>query len=966
MKSVLILENSSDQLAKRVGVDKNTPYLLEGVFTHLGIKNRNQRIYTAEKFLPHINELMERKRDLHVIYGELDHPESFEISLERASHVIESLNYDRAKNVVTGEIRILSKDRGQTIRSLIDDGLPIFVSSRAAGITESDGTVSVKKLVTYDAVGDPGFFGTDMRKKGIMNESLGFDTSSDSNLLILDISESAAFDEVVKRSGEMKAKDVSKEMQAFVQSELDVMRKFVLENIKTTDSSEVKAILEKYEEMAEQKDRMEKYSKLIYKRLQVTNEALVNLENKTSAIVKHYDEISRDVESTIAAQSKIEEKFSALVDSADEIATVVNESIESDDKVVKGVQKYTNHLYEALKETTETTNNLVEYQDVLRNTTINAITEVNEKAFAKIGVLESYITKMEAKINELINATNGAFEKIDGLEETVSENISTTESLTRWTDYIAENTIIGKKSNAKISKGMNHMVEFIDTHMTPKINAVLEYQNILGKKLNENLALSANLTEDMVVMKEHANYITKISESLITQSDKTALVTNYLINHVDYVIEGFNSTRSSITESVKTELGLFKTFEEFSGLEGFEGEEFDELDGAMESDDFEDFEDSPETVNTPNGEFEPWDETEPEADEIEDFEIEEDEEDFDDEFESLDDSEIKEDALIDDINMEDTENMEVLDESDDDLSDEELAGLDESDDIDAEFTEDGLDEEFPEGEFPEVPEGEITEEVDGEELPEEEFSEEEIMGDGEIIEDETTLPEFECGTYAKVLSNGKIGLIQAMESANVWSVEIDGVCKPYSAQDLQPLKKRQVNMVEKVQEAIQEFKKRELASKVEDPHFFLFLQDTDIASYNSLDQDDKESVLVKLDESKGLYTSRQDVLHLIQSALSKNVETFESALLRCMPSDIKPIWESLDYSARTAVLSAAKIFPLQNDSARTNFWLSRNFALNESNKTSKKLITESMANPENDALSPEYIQLFRDALSKGR
>jgi hypothetical protein len=66
------------------------------------------------------------------------------------------------------------------------------------------------------------------------------------------------------------------------------------------------------------------------------------------------------------------------------------------------------------------------------------------------------------------------------------ENLSTTESLTRWTDYIAENTIVTKNSNSKLAKGMNHMVDFIDTQMSPKINAVLEYQEIVGKKLNIN------------------------------------------------------------------------------------------------------------------------------------------------------------------------------------------------------------------------------------------------------------------------------------------------------------------------------------------------------------------------------------------------------------------------------------------------------------------------------------------------
>jgi len=78
-KFVLIIENSVNGLkplnesTQIVNGKKN--YLLSGVFTEFNVLNRNERIYTAEKFVPHLNELNERKNTLGVVYGEFDHRE---------------------------------------------------------------------------------------------------------------------------------------------------------------------------------------------------------------------------------------------------------------------------------------------------------------------------------------------------------------------------------------------------------------------------------------------------------------------------------------------------------------------------------------------------------------------------------------------------------------------------------------------------------------------------------------------------------------------------------------------------------------------------------------------------------------------------------------------------------------------------------------------------------------------------
>ena len=157
MKPVLIVENSTTSLIRESVGSTKKDYVMGGIFTEFGIKNRNDRVYTAEKYLPALEELNERITTMGVVYGEFDHPDVFDTSLSRASHIIRKAFFVKESNRVEGQIKLLNTYWGKEAKSLVDDGCPVFVSSRAAGITESDGTVSLKKLFTFDLVADPGF-----------------------------------------------------------------------------------------------------------------------------------------------------------------------------------------------------------------------------------------------------------------------------------------------------------------------------------------------------------------------------------------------------------------------------------------------------------------------------------------------------------------------------------------------------------------------------------------------------------------------------------------------------------------------------------------------------------------------------------------------------------------------------------------------------------------------------------------
>ena len=141
-KVLLVLERSSSELKVS---NNNGSYVLEGCFGEIGVKNRNNRIYDESEYLPQIKSLQDKIKSGKLL-GELDHPQTFDISLKNASHVIEELNYNKDTRQVMGRIRLLNTTAGREAQALVDAGVPIHISSRAAGVVENNGHVKSNPL----------------------------------------------------------------------------------------------------------------------------------------------------------------------------------------------------------------------------------------------------------------------------------------------------------------------------------------------------------------------------------------------------------------------------------------------------------------------------------------------------------------------------------------------------------------------------------------------------------------------------------------------------------------------------------------------------------------------------------------------------------------------------------------------------------------------------------------------------
>ena len=135
----------------------NGGMILTGKLQEAEVQNGNGRVYPQKvlrREMQNYDKLVRERRAL----GELDHPDDSVINLKNASHLVTEVWWDG--NSVMGKVKVLDTPSGNVLRSLVDSGVSLGISSRGLGsVSEgANGTVTVQEdfqLICFDFVSEP-------------------------------------------------------------------------------------------------------------------------------------------------------------------------------------------------------------------------------------------------------------------------------------------------------------------------------------------------------------------------------------------------------------------------------------------------------------------------------------------------------------------------------------------------------------------------------------------------------------------------------------------------------------------------------------------------------------------------------------------------------------------------------------------------------------------------------------------
>ncbi len=522
---VFILERQNSILEAKKS--ESDDYVLEGIAAVFGQENNNNRIYEEKEYLPHL-EYLKDKISQNRLVGELDHPEKFDVSLKNISHIITDLNYDKGNRELKIKVKLLDTPAGRIAKNLVDAGVPLSISSRAAGSVGNDKKVAIKKIFTYDLVADPGFKDAQlervyesegftpqefeaMKNNSILNsleclnESLGIE--KESSLKIYKVENNEEFNKIVNKS-DNKNKSVLMENNEFVTAEelnqYSVFLKKEMDSMKAAiaEAKNQKASLTESEDLSKANEALEERVAKLEKYAGYLAE---NLENS----IKYGEYLAENLDSTINYSKYLAENLDKNISYSKYLAENVDKSISYSEYVAESVDKnieYSKYLAEKLDQN-------IQYSEYLAENVDKGI---------------AYSEYLGENLDKGIAYTEYVAEKLNnGIE---------------YTEYVAEN--------------LNKSIEYSD-YLAENVNKGLDYSEYIAEKLNKGIAYSEYIAESV------ANGLPSSTQSLTENVNLSAeaglnesgFAGNYdnLTSQIDSLIESVKTqkTASNINEAAK-------------------------------------------------------------------------------------------------------------------------------------------------------------------------------------------------------------------------------------------------------------------------------------------------------------------------------------------------------------------------------------------------------------------------------
>ena len=483
-KKLLIVERSNAPLnyAVEQSLNENNEHsdsiVLTGLFTSFNTKNRNGRIYESADFLPHVEALREQINSKRLL-GELDHPHGFEISLGNVSHVVESLEFDPQQNAIVGKIRLLNTSAGREAQALVRDGIPLNISSRAAGTVDESGHVKLQQLFTYDLVADPGFANAQLKR---VNESYGF--GDDDNIDIYDISEDANtnLDPQVTKTADYAEPQAQRNEDT-------------LKNTNLEDNNN---------EFIQYGD-FQKYSEHLSEIVGELQSAISNIKDE---LISYKEKGGETPTQTFDAANIDNSMIADLV--AKEVARITGEGAavvggsdakiaELEDKVAVAEESY-NNLKAYTKYLAETLDKSITHQDYIADEA-NKIIEHNNYLAENMNKMVGYNDYLAEKMNQMVAHQDYLAENIN---DTISYQNYVAEMLDKSIDY---SNMLAEEQNKSIAHN-DYLVE--------KMNQMINHQDYIVEEVNK---MGENLIEETKKEKKVEDKV--VEQTVVTESVNT-------------------------------------------------------------------------------------------------------------------------------------------------------------------------------------------------------------------------------------------------------------------------------------------------------------------------------------------------------------------------------------------------------------------------------------------------------------
>jgi hypothetical protein len=212
LKLKLIAENPDafdnyEYVEEQANLKGQSTLYIKGPFIGCDIVNKNKRLYGLDETRKDVNRYIEEMVKPGRAMGELNHPSSADVNLERACHLVTELYEEEGG--FHGKSKVLSTPCGQILRSLINDGVKVGVSTRALGSLKENADYNLVEnlyLVAIDAVADPSY------PKAFVNGIL------ESKSFVLD--ESGRFEELYEDFEKTISKLPKKDIDAFLREQV--------------------------------------------------------------------------------------------------------------------------------------------------------------------------------------------------------------------------------------------------------------------------------------------------------------------------------------------------------------------------------------------------------------------------------------------------------------------------------------------------------------------------------------------------------------------------------------------------------------------------------------------------------------------------------------------------------------------------------------------------------------------------